>query len=931
MRPFYRRLTFKIGVTIIVVELLVLVIVGYLLLRQFSRHFQADIEDRLLIPAAIVETNRGNLNMFDDEATIEQLVGAPVANAFVSSSNNIIINAIDSDLIGKRITQVAELNINWFTADSPHGIVLRDRDNVSTIVPIFTSDGSRPLFFVYVQASTAQYQAEEARLILVFVASAWLVVGLTSLILYLAIDRLALRRVTAVQQVLHTAQTGRLSVRIPLPIQDDEIGDLQHSANNLIDQLQEMVADLTQRIAEQRLTEAALRQSEEKYRDFVEGSHDLIVQIDKSGEFIYVNHAAERIYGLPQEALIGQSAFSFLHPDDQDRTEMGLLEWIRGNVSHATFENRQVSQTGLIFDTLWSINVHYDSYGNVNYINAIGRDITSRKTAEKQLQLQSSALAAAPTGILIADQDGLIEWINPAYTRLTGYILADIAGQHIGQVYNEDMAEPLQEAIWQTIQHGEIWQGEFTNQRKDGSFYAEEMTVTPVSDGEGNITHFIAIKQDFSQRQQAEAELRARASSLELIVRVGRRATAILSLDDLLHESVNLISSTFAYYNVVIRLVEGQYVVLKATSLASLKEMEGVARLKLGQGITGWVAQHGEALLAPDVLLEPRYHAELSKMETRSEVAVPIELKGIVMGVLDAQSVQPHAFDDDDLFTMQAIAAQLAVAIENARLYEAARQEILERRNAEERLQIYTAELERSNRELQNFAYVSSHDLQEPLRKIQMFSDRLAANYADVLDERGQDYLARMHNAAMRMQTLIVDLLAFSRVLTQADPFVGVNLTRTVQQVLEDLSVRIEEANGRIHLTPLPTVQADPTQMQQLFQNLLGNALKYHKPDEPPVVHIFAEKLTENRCQIVVQDNGIGFDEKYLDRIFTVFQRLHGRTEYEGTGIGLAICRLIVERHGGDIIATSQPGQGATFIVTLPIKQNNNGQLTIDN
>lgn len=931
MRPFYRRLTFKIGVTIILVELLVLAVVGYLLLRQFSRHFQADIEDRLLIPAAIVETNRANLNMFDDEATMEQLVGAPVANAFVSSSNNIIINAIDSDLIGKRITQVAELNINWFTVDSPHGIVLRGRDNVTTIVPIFTSDGSRPLFFIYVQASTAQYQAEETRLILVFIASAWLVVGLTSLILYLAIDRLALRRVTAVQQVLHTAQTGRLSVRIPLPIQDDEIGDLQHSANNLIDQLQEMVADLTQRIAEQRLTEAALRQSEEKYRDFVEGSHDLIVQIDKSGEFIYVNHAAERIYGLPQEALIGQSAFSFLHPDDQDRTEMGLLEWIRGNVSHATFENRQVSQTGLIFDTLWSINVHYDSYGNVNYINAIGRDITSRKTAEKQLQLQSSALAAAPTGILIADQNGLIEWINPAYTRLTGYILADIAGQHIGQVYNEDMAEPLQEAIWQTIQHGEIWQGEFTNQRKDGSFYAEEMTVTPVSDGEGNITHFIAIKQDFSQRQQAEAELRARASSLELIVRVGRRATAILSLDDLLHESVNLISSTFAYYNVVIRLVEGQYVVLKATSLASLKEMEGVARLKLGQGITGWVAQHGEALLAPDVLLEPRYHAELSKMETRSEVAVPIELKGIVMGVLDAQSVQPHAFDEDDLFTMQAIAAQLAVAIENARLYEAARQEILERRNAEEQLQIYTAELERSNRELQNFAYVSSHDLQEPLRKIQMFSDRLAANYADALDERGQDYLARMHNAAMRMQTLIVDLLAFSRVLTHADPFVGVNLTLTAQQVLEDLSVRIEEANGRVHLAPLPTIQADPTQMQQLFQNLLSNALKYHKPDVPPVIHIFAEKLTDNRCQIVVQDNGIGFDEKYLDRIFTVFQRLHGRTEYEGTGIGLAICRLIVERHGGDITATSQPGQGATFIVTLPIKQNNNGQLTIDN
>ncbi|HUM68626.1 MAG TPA: PAS domain S-box protein, partial [Chloroflexota bacterium] len=657
MRPFYRRLTFKIGVTIILVELLVLVAVGSLMLRQFARHFQADIESRLLIPAAVVEANRANLTIFNDRATIEQLVGSPVSSAFVSSGNNAIIYAIDPEMIGRRITQTMGLDTNWFTADNTSGLFLRGSHDVASIVPIFTIDGSRPFFFVYVQASTAKYQAEQTRLVITFVLSALLVVGLTSLILFQAIDRLALMRVTAVRQVLHTAQTGRLSARIPPPIQDDEIGDLQHSVNDLISQLQEMVEDLTQRIAEQRLTEAALRQSEEKYRDFVEGSHDIIVQIDKSGQFIYVNHAAEQIYGLSQESLVGYSAFSFLHPDDLERTEMGFLEWIRGHVAHVTFENRQVSKTGAIFDILWSISVHYDSYGNVNYINATGRDITSRKTAEKQLQLQSSALEAAPTGILITNQNGLIEWVNAAFTRLTGYVLADMAGQHIGQVYGEKGTNPLRDAIWQTIQRGEKWQGEFTNQRKDGSFYAEEMTVTPVWDQDGSITHFIAIKQDFSQRKQAEAALQARASSLELIVRIGRRATAILALDDLLHESVNLISSTFAYYNVVIRMVEGDYVVLRATSLPTLQEMEGVARLKLGQGITGWVAQHGEALLAPDVSLEPRYHAELSRMETRAEVAVPIELKGVVMGVLDAQSVHVHAFDEDDLFTLQAIAA----------------------------------------------------------------------------------------------------------------------------------------------------------------------------------------------------------------------------------------------------------------------------------
>lgn len=921
MRPFYRRLTFKIGATIILVEIVVLAVVGSLVLRQFSRHFIEDTESRVLIPAAIVQTNRANLSIFEDQATIENLVGAPVTTAFISTNNHVVISAIDEDMIGGNIAEIAEVNADWFTQSAPAIRILHQRDNVVSIVPVFSEDGVHALFFVYVRASTAHYQAEQNRLLLVVMASALMIVGLTTLIMYLAFDRLVLRRVTAVLQLLQTAQDGRFAARISTPIQDDEIGDLQHGANSLIDQLQETVTDLTHHIAEQRLTEAALRQSEEKYRDFVEGSHDLIVQIDRTGEFIYVNYAAMTTYELPPEVLIGQSAFGFIHPEDRERTEAAFLEWIRGQVTHTVLENRQISQSGAVFDMLWSINVHYDDYGNVLFVNAIGRDITARKYTEEQLQLQSSALAAAPTGILIADRNGLVEWVNPAFTAMTGYLLEDVAGQNIGQVNAGVETATGQDIIWQTLKMGDIWHGESVSQRKDGSLYTEEMTITPVWDDVSAITHFIAIKQDISQRKQAEAELLERASSLGLIVKVGRRATAILSLDELLHESVNLISSTFDYYNVVIRLVEGEYIILRATSLPSLRELEGVAKLKLGQGITGWVAQYGESLLAPDVLREPRYHAELSKMETRSEVAVPIKVKDTVIGVLDAQSVQAHAFDENDLFTLQAIAAQLAVAIENARLYEAARQEILERRLTEERLQIYTAELERSNRELQNFAYVSSHDLQEPLRKIQMFSDRLAMNYAGSLDERGLDYLGRMQYAAMRMQRLIEDLLAFSRVMTHTNPFVTVNLAKVAQQVIEDMVAQIEQVNGRVQLDPLPKIQADPTQMRQLLQNMISNALKYHKPGLPPEVHVYAEKVDGNRCQIVVKDNGIGFDEKYLDRIFTVFQRLHGRDEYEGTGIGLAICRHIVEHHGGQMTAVSQPGAGAAFMVTLPVKQ----------
>ncbi|MBV9713389.1 MAG: hypothetical protein JO011_21000, partial [Ktedonobacteraceae bacterium] len=245
-------------------------------------------------------------------------------------------------------------------------------------------------------------------------------------------------------------------------------------------------------------------------------------------------------------------------------------------------------------------------------------------------------------------------------------------------------------------------------------------------------------------------------------------------------------------------------------------------------------------------------------------------------------------------------------------------------------------ELQRSNQELQDFAYVASHDLQEPLRKIQAFGNLLEEEHGHALGD-GKVYLDRMRNAAARMGILIEDLLTFSRVTTKAAPFSPVDLNTVIQQIIDDVEPRLQATQGSIEVQPLPTIEADPGQMHQLFQNLIVNALKFHRPDVPPVVKVFAEiqanpetdsiesdtspEQTEQRCLLYVADNGIGFDEKYLDRIFTVFQRLHGKSDYEGTGIGLAVVRKIVERHDGTITAKSSVGNGATFIITLPITQ----------
>ncbi len=255
-------------------------------------------------------------------------------------------------------------------------------------------------------------------------------------------------------------------------------------------------------------------------------------------------------------------------------------------------------------------------------------------------------------------------------------------------------------------------------------------------------------------------------------------------------------------------------------------------------------------------------------------------------------------------------------------------EDVTDRENTEKALRDYATKLERSNNELQAFAYVASHDLQEPLRKIEAFGDRLKAKCTDTLDKDAILYLDRMQNASGRMRALINDLLGYSRITTKANPFVPVDLAALAREVFSDLEIRIEETKAKVEVEGLPTIDADPTQMRQLLQNLISNALKFQGEAETPHVAVTGRMLSEEEagdtseemCEIRVQDNGIGFDEKYLDRIFAIFQRLHGRSEYEGTGIGLATCQKIVERHRGSITATSAPGKGATFIIRLPIK-----------
>jgi chemotaxis family two-component system sensor kinase Cph1 len=243
-------------------------------------------------------------------------------------------------------------------------------------------------------------------------------------------------------------------------------------------------------------------------------------------------------------------------------------------------------------------------------------------------------------------------------------------------------------------------------------------------------------------------------------------------------------------------------------------------------------------------------------------------------------------------------------------------------KKAETASKAYARELERKNEDLDNFASIASHDLREPLRKVQSFAGLMMSKYEPLLDNQGRDYLRRMQRATARMQTLIDSLLAFSRITTKARPLEDVNLRRAAQEALSNLEVPLEETKGVLEVGSLPTVKADRLQMVQLFQNLIGNALKFHRQGVPPHVKIYSRRVDEKApgsFEICVEDNGIGFDEKYVGRIFAPFERLHGKEQYAGVGMGLAICMKIVERHGGTITAKSTPGKGSVFMVRLPV------------
>ncbi|HPS37509.1 MAG TPA: PAS domain S-box protein [Candidatus Omnitrophota bacterium] len=734
-----------------------------------------------------------------------------------------------------------------------------------------------------------------------------------------------------------------------------------------------------------REAEEKIRESEERFRTLVANLPSAVYRCknDESWTMEFLSDEIFRISGYPASDFIHnrvRSYASIIHPEDQritsDAVQRGIFEKkpyiVEYRILRADGVARWVYEKGQPI---------FDPRGNLLFLDGAILDITeSREAAEKIRQL-SRAVEQSPAAIVITNLQENIEYTNPKFSEVTGYSFEETLGKNPRILKSGEQSREAYEKLWATILAGKEWRGEFHNRKKNGELFWEAASISPIKDAQGRITHFIAIKEDITERKKALEELRESEERYRSYIEVTGQLGWVTSADGKVEDMPPWREFTgqkvedvkgWGWLEAIhpedrehTRRVWGQAVETKSPYETEyrIRRSDGVYRDFLARGvpisnadgsIREWVGtcvditerkkieaalgasrnfldriinSVGDPLFVKDrdhrwMLVNDAYCNFMGRKREeligktdhdffpRSEADVFWQ-KDEEVFLSKGENVNEEKFTDSKGFTHTVITKKVLYVDEDRKEHIVG---VIVDITGLKKIQ---DELLRSNKELEQFAYVASHDLQEPLRKISAFSRLLSEKDTRVLDEESKDYLERMQGAAARMSSLIDALLAYSRVATREKVLEHIPLKDVVEEVLSDLEMRVKEADAVVDVGPLPVVYADRTQMHQLFLNLIGNALKYRKKDVPVRVAVRSSALP-GHFEITVEDNGIGFDEKYKDRIFAPFQRLHTREEYEGSGIGLSVCQKIVRQMGGEITARSEAGKGSVFIVTFP-------------
>jgi PAS domain S-box-containing protein len=741
----------------------------------------------------------------------------------------------------------------------------------------------------------------------------------------------------------------------------------------------------TRRIARERADSLSL--SEQRLRFALEGMHAGAWDLDLTNHSAHRSLQHDQIFGY--DALLPQWTYEMfiehVIPEDRPLVDARFRQCIAAGKDW-NFECRIIRKDG-VERWIWAVgHCHNGADGKPARVVGIVLDITDRKAAEEKFHLYLHVLLATANAIVITDPRGAIEWVNPAFTTLTGYSAAEALGQN-PRILNSRQHDPAFFAtMWQTIHAGRPWQGELINRRKDGALYSEEMTITPVTGPAGEIVHYIAVKQDITPRKRAEADRAQNERRFQTLADAIPQLTWMAHADGFIYwynrrwyEYTGTTPAQMEGWgwqsvhdpNVLPQVMEKWQAAIAAGEpfemTFPLRGADGVFRLFLTRAIPlidpdGRVVQwFGTNTDVTDLQQAAQNKALLAAIVESSDAAIfSIDLTGSIL-IWNAGAQRLFGYDSseivgrplqilvppdraaaeqefiDRLRRGQAIqqvetvhvtkdGRHLDVSViasplidDQGRVYGASKivRDITERKRAQEALARTSEDLARSNKDLEQFAYVASHDLQEPLRMVTGYLQLLDRRYKDKLDQDAIDFINFAVDGATRMSRLITDLLDFSRINSRGRPPEPVALDAVLRHAQENLAFAIREANAEIIADPLPVVRGDATQLVQLFQNLLGNALKFRAPERPQRICIRAEKEADS-WRLSVADQGIGIDPQYADKIFLIFQRLHSRAEYPGTGIGLALCKKIVERHGGRIWVEGRLGEGTTFFFTLP-------------
>ena len=619
----------------------------------------------------------------------------------------------------------------------------------------------------------------------------------------------------------------------------------------------------------------ALRESEERFRQTFELAASGIGHVDLKGRFLRVNRALCRILGYTPEELAGKSVKDVSHPHDRGTTDAARERMRAGDLESVHFEKRYLRKDGAAVWVDLTVALVRDAERRPLYEIAVFDDITERKKADAQLREQTDRLqlGQAAARMIIMDWDianDSLTWSDsPEWLR--GPLPASGAYPMFKEQVHEDDRQRFLATRNAAIAAGQGGSVEFRLVRTDGEVLWVHSSQRIFLDDTGTSVRMLAAMLDITERKAADAALRESEARF-------RNLTALSS--DWYWEQ----DAQFRF-----TMVSG-----------GIEENLGIAPQEF-IGRTRWdgplIGATEEQMAAHRATLEAHRPFEEFEYGRRDPA-----------GALHYISASGEPmFDDAGAF----------------RGYRGVGRDVTARRSAQEELRAAHDELSRSNAELEQFAYVASHDLQEPLRMVSSYTQLLGKRHGDKLDGDAREFMAYIVDGAARMKQLIEDLLAYSRVGTRGKDFKPVRLEAAVERARVNLRGALEDSGGEIAHDPLPEVEGDESQLVQLFQNLAGNALKFHGEEKPRIQISALEKDTE--WEVSVQDNGIGIEPQYFERIFMVFQRLHDKGQYPGTGIGLAICKKVVDRHGGRIWVESAPGKGSRFVFTLPKKRGSNG------